>query len=97
MPSAPNLYKIKDSINNGLEVISTKSESFIGLSKLKYKIHSQENSMEDLYRDLGKELYSIFKTTNYIDDSLLDYCIALKKIETRIKDLEKQLNKINKK
>ncbi|WP_291632366.1 hypothetical protein [Clostridium sp.] len=97
MPSAPNLYKIKDSINNGLEVISTKSESFIGLSKLKYKIHSQENSMEDLYRDLGKELYSIFKTTNYIDDSLLDYCTALKKIETRIKDLEKQLNKINKK
>lgn len=97
MPSAPNLYKIKDSINNGLEVISTKSEGFIGLSKLKYKIHSQENSMEDLYRDLGKELYSIFKTTNYIDDSLLDYCTALKKIETRIKDLEKQLNKINKK
>ncbi|MFT5873997.1 MAG: putative nucleic acid-binding Zn-ribbon protein [Clostridium sp.] len=97
MPSAPNLYKIKDSINKGIEVISTKSEGFIGLSKLKYKINSEENSMEDLYRDLGKKLYSIFKTTNYIDDSLLDYCNALKKIETRIKDLEKELSKINKK
>ena len=95
MPSAPNLNKIKDSISNGLEVISTKSEYFIDISKLKYKIHSEENSMEDLYRDMGKELYTIFKTTNYINDSLIDYCNALKKIEKRIKTLEKELHKID--
>ena len=97
MPSAPNLYKIKDSISNGLEVISNKSEDFIEISKLKYKIHSEENSMEDLYKDMGKELYTIFKTNNHIDDSLLDYCNALKKIENRIKNLEKELYKIDNK
>jgi len=93
MPSGPNLYKIKDSISSGLEVLSTKSEEFIEISKLKYKLHLEEDSMEDLYRDLGKELYSIFKTNNHIDNSLLDYCNALKKIEKRMKDLDKKINK----
>jgi len=96
MPSIPNFYKIKDSISNGLEIISTKSEDFIEISKLKYKINSEENSMEDLYRDIGKELYKIYKTNNHIDHSLLDYCNALKKIENRIKNLKKELNKVNK-
>ena len=97
MPSVPNLDKIKDSISNGLEVISNKSEDFIEISKLKYKIHSEENSMEELYKDMGKELYTIFKTNNHIDESLLDYCNALKKIEDRIKNLEKKLHKIDNK
>jgi len=95
MPSAPNLYKIKDSISNGFGVLSNKSEEFIEISKLKYKIHSEENSMEDLYKDMGKELYTIFKANKHIDDSLLDYCNTLKKIETRIKALEKELHKID--
>lgn len=95
MPSSPNLMKIKDSISNGLEIISNKSEDFIEISKLKYKIHSEENSMEELYKDMGKEMYTIFKTSNYIDDSLLDYCNALKKIEDRIKSLEKKLHKFD--
>ncbi len=93
MPSVPNLNKIKGSISNGLEIISTKSEDFIELSKLKYKIHTEESNMEDLYKDMGKELYTIFKTNHHIDDSLLVYCNALKKIETRIKSLEKKLHK----
>lgn len=97
MPSAPNLNKIKNSISNGLEVISNKSENFIEISKLKYKIHSEENSMEELYKDMGKQLYAIFKNNNYVDDSLLDYCNALKKIEARIKSLEKKLLKIDNK
>jgi len=97
MPSVPNFDKIKDSISNGLEVISNKSEDFIEISKLKFKIHSEENSMEELYKDMGKELYAIFKANNHIDESLLDYCNTLKKIEDRIKNLEKKLNKIDNK
>lgn len=93
MPASPNLYKIKDSISNGLELISNKSEDFIEMSKIKYKIHSEESNMEDLYKDMGRELYTIYKTNHYIDDSLLAYCNALKKIETRIKNLEKKLIK----
>ena len=92
MPSIPDLSKIKVSISNGFEALSNKSEDFIEVSKLKYKIHSEENSMEDLYKDLGKELYTMFKRNNHIDSSLLDYCTALKKIEKRIKNLEKELN-----
>jgi len=95
MPSGPNLYKIKDSISNGLEILSNKSEDFIEISKLKYKLHLEENNMDDLYRDLGKELYSIFKSNNHINDSLLDYCNALKRIENRIKNLDKEINKVN--
>ncbi|MBU3216961.1 hypothetical protein LL033_10725 [Clostridium estertheticum] len=95
MPSGPNLYKIKDSISNGIEVLSNKSEDFIEISKLKYKLHSEENNMDNLYRDLGKELYSIFKSNSHIDSSLLDYCNALKKIENRIKHLDKEINKVN--
>ncbi|MBU3156263.1 hypothetical protein LL037_02415 [Clostridium estertheticum] len=95
MPSGPNLYKIKDSISNGLEVLSNKSEDFIEISKLKYKLHFEENNMDNLYRDLGKELYSIFKSNGRIDSSLLDYCNALKKIENRIKNLDKEINKVN--
>lgn len=97
MTSAPNFYKIKDSISNGFGVLSNKSEEFIEISKLKYKIHSEENSMDDLYRDMGKELYTIFKTNKHIDDSLLDYCNTLKKIENRIKNLQKELHKIDNK
>ena len=97
MPSSPNFNKIKDSISNGFVVIKGQSESFIEISRLKYKIHSEENSMEDLYRDMGKELYSIFKASNRVDDTLLDYCNTLKKIESRIKALEKELHKIDKK
>jgi len=97
MTSAPNLNKIKDSISYGLEKISNKSEDFIEISKLKYKIHSEENSMEAIYTDIGKELYTIYKTNNNIDHSLLDYCNALKKIENRIKNLEKDLLKVNRK
>lgn len=97
MPSAPNLNKIKDSISNGFGVIKGQSEIFFEISKLKYKIHSEENSMEDLYKDMGKELYKIFKANKHIDDSLLDYCNTLKKIETRIKALEKELLKIDNK
>jgi len=97
MPSAPNFYKIKDSISNSFGVLSNKSEEFIEISKLKYKIHSEESSMEDLYRDMGKELYTIFKSNKHIDDSLLDYCNTLKKIETRIKNLQKELHKIGNK
>ena len=97
MPSPSNLNKIKDSISNGFEVLSNKSEEFIEISKLKYKIHSEENSMEELYKDMGKELYTIFKTNKHIDDSLLDYCNALKKIETRIKTLQKELYKVDNK
>ena len=94
MPSAPNFYKIKDSLSNSFGVLSNKSEEFIEISKLKYKIRSEESSMEDLYRDMGKELYTIFKSNKHIDDSLLDYCNTLKKIETRIKNLQKELHKI---
>jgi len=97
MPSAPNFYKIKDSISNSFGVLSNKSEEFIEISKLKYKINSEESSMEDLYRDMGKELYTIFKSNKHIDDSLLDYCNTLKKIETRIKNLQKELHKIGNK
>ncbi|MCB2294917.1 hypothetical protein LGK95_15625 [Clostridium algoriphilum] len=97
MPSAHNLNKIKDSISNGLEVISSKSEDFIEISRLKYKIHLEENSMEDLYKDIGKDLFKSFKTNNHIDHSLLDYCNTLNKIENRIKNLEKELDKINNK
>lgn len=97
MPLPSNLDKIKDSISNGFEVLSNKSEEFIEISKLKYKIHSEENSMEELYKDMGKELYTIFKTNKHIDDSLLDYCNALKKIETRIKTLQKDLYKVDNK
>ncbi|MGH4138708.1 hypothetical protein [Clostridium sp.] len=97
MPSLPSLNKIKDSINNGLEVFSNKSEDFVEASKLKYKIHSQENSMEDLYKDMGKELYTIFKSNKHIDESLLDYCNTLKKIENRIKKLQKELYKTDNK
>lgn len=93
MTASPNLNKLKDSISNGLEIISNKSEDFIEISKIKYKIHSEESNMEDLYKDMGRELYTIFKTNHYIDDSLLDYCNALKKIEARIKNLEKKLHK----
>jgi hypothetical protein len=92
MPSTPDFNKIKDSISNGLEKLSNKSEDFLETSKIKYKIHSEENSMEELYKDMGRELYTIFKTSHYIDDSLLDYCNALKKIENRIKTLEKKLH-----
>jgi len=97
MPSSPNLNKIKDSISNGLEAISNKSETFIEISKLKYKIHFEENSMEDLYRDIGKDLYKIYKGNNQVDRSLLDYCNALNKIEKRMKNLVKELDNINKK
>lgn len=93
MPSLPSLNKIKDSISNGLEIISSKSENLVEVSKLKYKIHSEENSMEDLYKDMGKELYTIFKNNKHIDESLLDYCNTLKKIENRIKKLQKELYK----
>ena len=96
MPSGPNLYKIKDSISNGLDVLSNKSGDLIEISKLKYKLHFEENNMDNLYRDLGKELYSIFKTNSRIDSSLLDYCNALKKIENRIKNLDKEISKVNK-
>lgn len=96
MPSGPNLYKIKDSISSGFEILSNKSEDFIEISKLKYKLHLEENNMDDLYRDLGKELYSIFKSNNHIDNSLLDYCNALKKIESRIKNIDKEIAKVNK-
>ena len=97
MPKSPNLYKIKESISNGLEIISNKSEDFIEISKLKFKIHSEENSMEEIYKDIGKELYTIFKNDKRIDDSLLDYCNALKKIEARLKTLQKELNKADNK
>ncbi len=97
MPSVPSLDKIKDSISNGLEVISNKSEDFIEISKLKYKIHSEESSMEDLYKDMGRELYAIYNASGRVDDSLLDYCNALKKVEIRIKNLKKKLHKIDNK
>jgi hypothetical protein len=97
MPSLPSLDKIKDSLSNSLESISNKSENLIEISKLKYKIHSEESSMEDLYKDMGKEVYELFKTDSYIDNSLLDYCNALKKIEHRIKSLEKELHKVDNK
>jgi predicted nucleic acid-binding Zn-ribbon protein len=97
MPSMPDLSKIKVSISNGFETISSKSEDFIEISKLKYKIHSEESSMEDLYKDMGKELYIMFKRNNHIDSSLLDYCNALKKIEKRINNLEKELHKTDNK
>ncbi|MBU3129131.1 hypothetical protein [Clostridium tagluense] len=97
MPSSHNLNKIKDSISNGFDVISNKSENLIEISKLKYKIHSEENSMDDLYKDMGKELYTIFKNDKHIDDSLIDYCNTLKKIEIRIKTLKKELYKIDNK
>ncbi len=97
MTASPNLNKLKDSLSNGLEIISNKSEDFLEISKIKYKIHSEENSMDDLYKDIGKELYIIFKTNHHIDESLLNYCNALKKIETRIKNLEKKLHKPNNK
>jgi predicted nucleic acid-binding Zn-ribbon protein len=97
MPSMPDLSKIKVSISNGFETISNKSEDFIEISKLKYKIHSEESSMEELYKDMGKELYIMFKRNNHIDSSLLDYCNALKKIEKRINNLEKELHKTDNK
>ncbi|MBU3190913.1 hypothetical protein K9O30_15890 [Clostridium bowmanii] len=97
MPSLPSLNKIKDSISNGLEIISSKSENLVEVSRLKYKIHSEENSMEDLYKDMGKELYTIFKTNKHVDGSLLDYCNTLKKIENRIKKLQKELYKTDNK
>jgi predicted nucleic acid-binding Zn-ribbon protein len=97
MPSMPDLSKIKISISNGFETISNKSEDFIDISKLKYKIHSEESSMEELYKDMGRELYIMFKRNNHIESSLLDYCNALKKIEKRINNLEKELHKTDNK
>ena len=90
-----NYMNIKDSIANGAEVIAKKSQDFIEISSLKLKIHSCENQIKDLYKEIGEKYYKLYSHGKDENSNLKKICKKIDELNTDISIINKKIKDIN--
>ncbi len=73
--------------------VCNKTESFSKETKLKFKIRTYKDDIEDIYQEIGKRVYEIYMITdsNEIDSKLLSECLKVSNLSLKISDLEKEI------
>ncbi len=93
-----DLTKLKDSINKSVEDAKEKSEKFIEVSKVNLEILNKEKEITDLYAELGKKIYRKYDKNKTFDSSIIEEkCKEIKKIKDEIKELKKNVLKLQNK
>ena len=87
-------FKISKGIENTFETAVQKSEDFIEISKLNMKISSLEDTIEEIYIDIGKKIFKRFKSNKEVDKMYVDKCKEIIEIEKEIESIRKKVLKI---
>lgn len=90
------LSKIARTVGDGANTIAQKSNEFIETSKLNLNIASEKSNIEELYKEIGRVVYSKYENTEIIDKDLEDSCEQLKKSYNIVMELEDKVNNIKK-
>ncbi|KYH30892.1 hypothetical protein CLTEP_24780 [Clostridium tepidiprofundi DSM 19306] len=90
MSSKDLLWKIKKSTQNGVDIITKKSENLMNYLKIQSEIHSCEEKIDNLFIEIGKLVYEKYKYNKNIDSSYKDYCKTINKLEKKIKSINKE-------
>lgn len=93
MSLSDKLKVLKISIGEGAEAAAKKSQDFIEYSDLSLSASSIKKKIEDIYTKIGENIYKEVKDGNpdiLNFKAVFDYC-------DEIKELEKELGKVNRK
>jgi len=88
--------KIKDSVQNGTEVVMQKSQDFIEVSSLKLRISGVEKKIQDLYNQIGEAYYKQYKNDKFNHNDLIKICKEINELNEDIKYLKNKIDKIKK-
>jgi len=90
------LSKIAKTVGDGANTVAQKSTEFVEISKLNLNISSEKNNVEELYREIGRVVYSKYENGDIIDKDLEDSCKQLEESYNKIMELEDRINDIKK-
>ncbi|CDI48088.1 hypothetical protein [Clostridium tetani] len=90
------LSKIAKTVGDGANTVAQKSSEFVEISKLNLNISSEKNNIEELYREIGRVVYSKYENGEIIDKDLEDSCQQLGESYNKIMELEDKIDNIKK-
>ncbi|MCD4713729.1 MAG: hypothetical protein K8R73_10645 [Clostridiales bacterium] len=87
--------KLKNTVDKGAKIITTKSSSLIDENKLKLEINSLKKKKNDLLIEIGTRVYEAHPL-NFSIDQLADELTEVNSIDNEIALLEKEIEHIKK-
>ena len=87
--------KLKNTVDKGAKIITTKSSSLIDENKLKMEINSLKKKKNDLLVDIGTKVYEA-NPLNFSIDQLADELTEVNSVDNEIALLEKEIEHIKK-
>ena len=90
------LSKLAKTVGDGANTVAQKSSEFVESSKLNLNISSEKNNIQELYREIGRVVYSKYENGEIIDKDLEDSCQQLEESHKTIMELEDRIDNIKK-
>ena len=88
--------RIKRTIDKGVTTVSVKSTGLLESTKVKGFISSLTDQREEMIKDLGNIVYSLYSNDNLDKEQIIQKCNEIKLIEDKIKEKQIELERIQK-
>jgi len=88
--------KVKEGISKGVSTVSIKSKEMLEANKIKGEIDNLQREKKADLEELGSTIYTMFREgKNYNEGIIQEKCEALLKIDSRIEEKEKELERVH--
>jgi len=88
------LDDIGKKISEAAQVAAKKSSELVEVTKLNISINTEEDRIQKLYEQIGKEIYEYFKSEEDVPEELKDVCSEIRAREATIKDIKDRILEI---
>ena len=86
-----NAVKLKDSVTKFTKQTFKKTNSSIGVAKLKFTLNEVETSMEKAYADIGKDVYKQYLNDEPFTEDIIEKCGVVEKYMSEIQKLKEKI------
>ncbi len=97
MSMSNKLKLIKLSLKEGADEAVKKSQELIEYSDLSLTIASYNNAINDIYMEIGKKVYKMYKSKEYDSEKIVKYCEEVKELEEEKRKIKKKMLKLKNK
>ena len=84
--------KLTKTFSDTADTASKKADQFARTSRIRMKIHSVESQMNDEYENLGRLVFSQYKSGQALDSAYADACEEILSLEDQISELKRKLS-----
>lgn len=88
------LDNISKKVTEVAQVAAKKSGEVVEITKLNISINTEEDKIQKLYEEIGRIIYSYFKSQENVPDELKEICSQIHQSETNIKNYKKRILEI---